>query len=450
MERGSEYLIPFFYLYHLKILRAHKKTYTLSLEGDFRRRFLSWIWEQEYGSLFESHGISFPFGAFPTMAAVGKQELVGIEEKDTFKRLQQIHDQQKEMMVGFLGYDLKNQLEALSSEHPDTTEFPEALFYIPQHIFLFEGNELIVHSDSDPDVLLQEIKDTPILTAKKIDPAMLVQDISREKYIENVETLRQHIYEGDVYEINYCLHYSLKNNGQSPVLLYERLTSSSPTPFSCFLRMGDHYLVCASPERFMKKEGQKIISQPIKGTAHRSQDPLEDRYIREQLRNSIKEQAENMMIVDLVRNDLARSALTGSIKVEEMFGIYSFAYLHQMISTVSSVIPKNTPFTKTIRSAFPMGSMTGAPKVKAMKLIEYYENARRGIYSGAAGFITPEGNFDFNVVIRSLFGNLSTSELRFSVGSAITYDSSPDYEYEECQLKAKAILRILTELNLII
>lgn len=384
------------------------------------------------------------------MAATGNRNLVDSSGKNTFDLLQQTYDRHKEMMVGYLGYDLKNQLEALTSAHPDTTEFPDALFYIPQHIFLFEGNEMIVHSDTDPDELLREIHESPIQRVEKTDPAILEQAISREQYIENVEKLRHHIYEGDVYEINYCLHYTLKNNGQSPVLLYERLTSSSPTPFSCFLRMGNHYLVCASPERFMKKEGQKIISQPIKGTAHRSQDPLEDRYIRTQLRHSEKEQAENMMIVDLVRNDLARSALTGTVKVEEMFGIYSFAYLHQMISTVSSVIPKNTPFTTAIRNAFPMGSMTGAPKVKAMELIEYYENARRGIYSGAAGFITSESDFDFNVVIRSLFGNLSSRELRFSVGSAITYDSSPEKEYEECQLKARAILKILRDLGMIV
>jgi para-aminobenzoate synthetase component 1 len=431
------------------INRPFSKTYKQALEGDFRRKLLTWLWGQEYCALFESHGIPFPFGAFPAMAAAGSRMKITGAGKEDLENLRKAHEQQKDLMLGFLGYDLKNQLEELQSNHPDSTGFPDSLFFIPEHILFFEGNELTIHSESDPDNIIEDIRATPVTQKSQVTPSPLVQQVSREEYVSNVEALRQHIYEGDIYEINYCLHYSLKNNGQSPVLLYDRLTSSSPTPFSCLFRFGEHYLVCASPERFMKKEGNKLITQPIKGTAHRSQDALEDRFIKEALRKSEKEQAENMMIVDLVRNDLARSSKTGTVKVEEIFGIYSFAYLHQMISTISSELSPETSFIKAIEHAFPMGSMTGAPKVKAMELIEEFENARRGIYSGAAGYITPEGDFDFNVVIRSLFGHLSSGELRFSVGSAITYDSSAEKEYEECQLKAKAILKILKELGLI-
>ena len=383
------------------------------------------------------------------MAGAGKRKLIDTSSSDSLADIQQAHDESPDLFLGYMGYDLKNQLENLSSNHTDSTDFPATQFFVPEHILLFENDRLIIHSDSDPDKILVQIMQATVKEAVDPRESDLTQDISRDTYIENVNLLRKHIYEGDMYEINYCLHYALKNYGQPPALLYDRLTASSPMPFSCFFRLGDHYLVSASPERFLKKEGNRLISQPIKGTARRSQDPLEDRRITRMLRNDEKEQAENMMIVDLVRNDLAKSSITGSIKVEEIFGIYSFAYLHQMISTVTSTLAADTPFTSAIRHAFPMGSMTGAPKVKVMELIEEFEDKKRGIYSGAAGFITPAGDFDFNVVIRSLFGNLSNDSLRFSVGSAITYDSVPELEYEECLLKAHAILKILRNLGMI-
>ncbi len=433
----------------MKISRTHTKSYLQPLESDFRRRLLGWLWNQEYAALYESQHISFPFGAFPTLAAAGKRMLIRTDGSDSLEKIREAHEAHHDLMVGYLGYDLKNQTEQLTSRHADVTGFPDALFFIPEHVLLFENERLTIHSDTDPDAIMVSIMETPVTEPVKVPPSELIQDISRGTYVERVNQLREHIINGDMYEINYCLHYSLGNYGQPPAVLYDRLTSSSPMPFSCFFRMGAHYLVCASPERFLKKSGRQLISQPIKGTARRSQDALEDRRIIRMLRNNEKEQAENMMIVDLVRNDLARSSETGSVKVEEIFGIYSFAYLHQMISTVTSSLSSDMPFTDAIRYAFPMGSMTGAPKVKVMQLIEEYEDKKRGIYSGAAGFITPEADFDFNVVIRSLFGNLSNETLRFSVGSAITYDSVAELEYEECLLKARAILKILRDLGMI-
>lgn len=383
------------------------------------------------------------------MAVAGLRRTVDTSGPDSLERIRQAHQHDPDLFVGFLGYDLKNQTEQLVSSHPDVTGFPDACFFVPEHILLFENDKLTIHSDTDPDKIMLEIMQTAPANPAKVEAAGLTQDISRETYIDRVNRLREHIIAGDIYEINYCLHYSLLNRGQPPPLLYDRLTASSPMPFSCFFRLDDHYLICASPERFLKKKSNQLISQPIKGTARRSQDALEDRRIIQALKNDEKEQAENMMIVDLVRNDLARSAVTGSVHVEEIFGIYSFAYLHQMISTVTAELAPNVPFTDAIRHAFPMGSMTGAPKVKVMELIEQYEDKKRGVYSGAAGFITPEADFDFNVVIRSLFGNLQNQQLRFSVGSAITYDSVAELEYEECLLKARAIMKILRDLDMI-
>jgi para-aminobenzoate synthetase component 1 len=227
--------------------------------------------------------------------------------------------------------------------------------------------------------------------------------------------------------------------------LYTRLNEISPNPFSCLQKHDEQYIICASPERFLKKEGSTIISQPIKGTRPRSEDAIEDDRLAKELRSDEKELAENMMIVDLVRNDLAKSSKIGSVNVEEIFGIYSFQQVHQMISTVVSEKRDGLTFVDVIKNAFPMGSMTGAPKVKVMQLIETYENTKRGPFSGAAGYISPDGDFDFNVLIRSLFLNLAQGTYSFQVGSAITYDSIPEKEYEECMVKAKAILSLLMQ-----
>ncbi len=259
-----------------------------------------------------------------------------------------------------------------------------------------------------------------------------------------MERIREHILDGDVYELNYCIEFFAKKARIDPLVVYEKLASRSPMPFSVFGRVHDCYMMGASPERFLKKTGTQLLSQPIKGTIRRGKDTAEDEQLKKLLQTDEKERAENMMIVDLVRNDLARSAVTGSVKVEEMFGIYTFAQLHQMISSVSAQLRPEVPFTEAIKHAFPAGSMTGAPKIKAMELIDQYEDVKRGLYSGAIGYITPEGDFDFNVVIRSILYNAATAYLSFQVGSAITYDAVGEKEYEECLLKAKAMWEVLT------
>jgi para-aminobenzoate synthetase component 1 len=217
----------------------------------------------------------------------------------------------------------------------------------------------------------------------------------------------------------------------------------SKAPFSCYFKFDGKYLLSASPERFLKKQGSKLISMPIKGTARRGKNIEDDLALRRKLLADQKERSENVMIVDLVRNDLSRSSVEGSVKVEELFGIKTFPQVHQMVSTITGVLRDDVHFVDAIRNAFPMGSMTGAPKVRAMELIEQYEKSKRGLYSGAVGYITPEGDFDFNVVIRSLLYNSLNHYLSFHVGSAIVFDSAPEKEYEECLLKAKALIQVL-------
>ncbi len=408
--------------------------------------------------------IDYPNEPFSGLLAIGTKQIVPFGEL-AFQSLEQFHASKKCWLFGFLTYDLKNELENLESTNPDFLKFPKAYFYEPEYLFKFEKeqvwswrvdeeeieNKYLKQSTrqyfSEPaDVQLQSrcpqnstSKQTSHSSAKsKIQPRT-----SRKQYLEDVQSIRKHIEEGDVYELNYCMEFFAENYELNPWETFERLCAESPMPFACFQKIGEKYAICASPERFMKKTGSKLISQPIKGTVRRGKSAEEDELLKKALFNSEKERAENMMIVDLVRNDLARTAEIGSVKVDELFGIYTFKQLHQMISTVSSQLKLESNFAEAIKLAFPMGSMTGAPKVMAMKMIERYEKAKRGLYSGAIGYISPEADFDFNVVIRTILYDSAQKKLAFQVGSAITYDSVPQQEYEECLLKAEGIRRVL-------
>jgi para-aminobenzoate synthetase component 1 len=345
-----------------------------------------------------------------------------------------------EWKLGFFTYDLKNQVEQLSSDHTDGIQFPPLYFFIPRHLLVIDGEGNCVVGEEYIDQILNSDPNTGL----ENQSVALQQRVSHEGYVKDVEAIRQHIINGDVYELNYCVEFFAEHTIVDPVAVYNKLHKRSAVPFGCFLKLENQYVMGASPERFLMKRDEKLISQPIKGTAKRGINPEEDLEHKMALLASEKERAENLMIVDLVRNDLARSSQTGSINVDELFGIYSFPQVHQMISTVSSKQRKDIHYIDAIKNAFPMGSMTGAPKIMAMKLIEQYEKTKRGLYSGAIGYFTPEGDFDLNVVIRTIQYNADHKYLNFEVGSAITYDSVAEQEYEECLLKAKAMMEVLS------
>lgn len=388
--------------------------------------------------------MKYPYGPFQELLMAGAHSLLPCPDDKHFEVLKDFHTSRQDWMVGHLAYDLKNQTERLSSSNRDHIGLEDMHFYIPEHIIHFDKQEVLIETYASPLHIIKVIHATQApLEATEPKVTSLLPNFSREQYIESVQKLKEHIVEGDIYEINFCMAYASDDALLDPLQTYLRLTDISPTPFSVYHQFNDTYLLSASPERFLKKTGSKLISQPIKGTAKRGESPYEDEVIKQNLRTDEKELAENMMIVDLVRNDLAKSAVIGSVKVDEMFGIYTFRQLHQMISTVSAELRPEVHFIDAIKNAFPMGSMTGAPKVKVMELIEHYERARRNLYSGAMGYITPDGDFDFNVVIRSLLYNQATRQLSFQVGSAITYDAEPALEYDECLLKAKAIMQVL-------
>lgn len=415
------------------------------LTPDFVERALKWAANFPYCSYLTSNAIPYPHSAFPHLLAVSGGKNSWKPGNLPFEQLKELHLLRQDWLFGYFTYDLKNGIHGLSSHHPDTIEFPACTFFQPDYLFFFGEEEVEIQSAAThaASIYQQIIETEPATPAYPAFPVRLKPHMDRAEYLQKVKTIQHHIIEGDCYELNLCQEFSAENAEVDPLSLFLQLNSLSPTPFATFQRYGHHYLMAASPERFLKKEGSKLISQPIKGTIRRGKSSTEDDQLKKQLATDEKELAENMMIVDLVRNDLSMSARTGSVKAEELFGIYSFRQVHQMISTVSAEIRPELHFTEAIRNAFPMGSMTGAPKRKVMELIEKYENSRRGLYSGAAGFIAPNGDFDFNVIIRSLLFNAESRSLNFQVGGAITYDSVPEKEYEECLLKASALLKVL-------
>ncbi len=386
------------------------------------------------------------------MPAARKYEFIaGLKNRFDFSgdltQLQGFHDEQKDWLLGYLSYDVKNQLEDLQSVHPDRIELPELYFFVPRYLFInYDGKwEVGFLEEIDSEVTVREyLEDIDQLeeTEYDIPDVKLNHQVSHKEYLEAIEKVLWHIQRGDIYELNYCMEFFAQDVQLSPQLVYQRLKEISPTPFSAYMKLHDKYLMCASPERYLKKCGTKVISQPIKGTSSRDNNPIIDRANKTYLENSEKEQAENIMIADLVRNDLSRIATRGSVHPEELCGIYSFKQVHQMISTISAQLPTDFHWVDAIKATFPMGSMTGAPKISAMQLIEEYEMTKRGLYSGAIGYVSPEGDFDFNVVIRSVLYNQKKSCLSYMVGGAITNQSDPQKEYEECLLKASAIMKV--------
>ncbi len=389
---------------------------------------------------------NYTYYEFDFLAGIGSVKEINTE---SFESLSDFNKQNNDWFFGYLTYDLKNELEDLESKNPDNLFFPKLHFFIPEIVITCKKEDISViyfnnqYSEDEINKYIASILEIKIPDYKeKHTSVKLTQRFSAEDYIETVNNLKHHIQIGDIYEINFCQEFFSKSK-IDPIRTYLRLKNVSPTPFSCFYKVDDKYLLSASPERFLKKEKNKIISQPIKGTIKRSLNENEDKQLKEKLLNDPKEKAENVMIVDLVRNDLSKTANKGSVKVEELYGIYSFTQVHQMISTVTSEIKDNTDIIEVIKNAFPMGSMTGAPKIRAMKLIEKYERSKRGLYSGAVGFISPEKNFDFNVVIRSILYNDDKNYVSFTVGGAITSLANAESEYDECMVKAKAMIEVL-------
>lgn len=353
---------------------------------------------------------------------------------------------QKAWCFGHLSYSLSHELHGVGIPKHDPVGFPHFFFFVPEIVLTIRHNRLTIFAP-DPDAVYAQVQQAEDkLPAQQGAPLHLRHRLTRDAYVKIIKQLQQHILRGDCYEINFCQEIFAEPATINPLSVYRQLSVASPAPFSAFYRLHNQYLLSASPERYITKKGTTVLSQPMKGTARRNlQDAAKDGEVKEALYRSTKERAENVMVVDLVRNDLSRICKKGTVKVDELFGVYSFPQVHQMISTISGQLKDEALFSNIIKATFPMGSMTGAPKQRVLELIDAYEPSARGIFSGSVGYITPEGDFDFNVVIRSIMYNAGSQYLSYQVGSGITFYSEAEKEWEECLLKGEAIKKVLTQ-----
>ncbi len=387
------------------------------------------------------------------LAAGTFEEICPSPDDDSFIKLKEFTDQNQDWAFGFLSYDLKNQIEELNSNNADYVEMPLLHFFVPEVLFIFRhgkielgvrGNTAIENGVHEK--IIDQVNNTlPVFI--EASEFTIQHRTTRNDYISKVEQIKTHIKQGNIYEANFCMEFFCEHASIDPLGTFLKLNQINPSPFACFYKLRNKYLLSSSPERFLAKRNQTLLSQPIKGTIKRAIAPEKDFLQKEILKNDPKERSENIMIVDLVRNDLSHSAQKGSVKVTELCGIYSYATVHQMISTIECKLRHDVHFVDAIKMAFPMGSMTGAPKIRAMTLMEEFETTRRGLYSGAVGYISPCRDFDFNVIIRSILYNQESQYASIMAGSAITIGSIAEKEYEECLLKAQSMVKTLQDFN---
>lgn len=408
-----------------------------------KQQILNFVVKFDYSAFLDSCSSTVDhFGDFDFLVGISTQNSLILDEESLKKAL----SNRKKWIFGAFSYEFKDEIfsKKLKSENKQIYQ-SNLLNFFEADIVLFKrkNSSSIEIIAENPDKLLEEIANSKSPNSTNNFGKNIQQFIQKDEYLKKVGTIQKLIYDGEVYEVNLTQAFKVDAEIESIAQVFHDLTKISPTPFAGLLHFGNLSLISASPERFLKKKQSQLISQPIKGTISRSENLEIDKKQRIALENSEKDKAENVMIVDLVRNDLNRSCKTASVKVPYLFEIQQFTNVYQMVSTIVGEIHEDISTLDSIKNAFPPGSMTGAPKLAAMQYIESLEVVQRGLYSGSLGYFTPNGDFDFNVVIRSLVYDESQKAVFYNVGGAITIDSIPENEYEECEWKARAIKKLL-------
>lgn len=428
-------------------MRTNNLNFAIKDSIAFKTKMLNWCTRFNIFCFLDNNSYEFEEPGFECILAAGCKQSVSLNGGEALQALQGFSDKSKDWLFGHFGYELLSQSNTHTS-HTNEVEFGDGFFFTPEVLIRLKQNMVEIQCiDDDPTCIYNEIHQQPSFIKKRsagnID---LKTGITATEYKEILGSLKKHILRGDCYEINFCQSFYVNDITIDPLFFYQKLSAISPNPFGAFYKLNDKYCLCASPERFLKKKDSTLISQPIKGTSKRDiTDSSMDIANRHYLLNSDKEKTENVMVVDLVRNDMSKVCRAGTVHVKELFGIYSFPQVHQMISTIAGEVDPEIAWTNIIKACFPMGSMTGAPKKKVIELIERYEQFPRGLFSGSIGYIDPAGDFDFNVVIRSLMYDETKKLVSFKAGGGITFNSDVDEEYEESLLKVAAIIKVLKD-----
>jgi para-aminobenzoate synthetase component 1 len=384
------------------------------------------------------------YGEFNWAILIGETVKLEINTNriDPWNALSAFIKNKKAPLLGtFLTYDLKNSRENLHSSIEDKTGFPLLACWEPSSIIAEKRDGSSFYYGNYEQYLKQTenlVEEENFLNEISLKPAL-----TKEEYLSGFEKIQQALQAGDIYEMNFCQHFSANIKSIDPISLYQKLNKLSPAPFSGIIKYNNSWLICSSPERFLKRNGNELFSQPIKGTIRKFANENENNAAMLQLKENPKEINENVMIVDLVRNDLSHFAIKNGVEVTELCNVYPFATVNHMISTVNAKLKPGAETTEILAKAFPMGSMTGVPKIKALEIADALENFQRRLYSGSIGYFTNQSDFDFNVVIRSITWNEQNGYFSFSAGSAITIQANGEDEYNECMLKAEALFNAI-------
>ncbi|NMF64462.1 aminodeoxychorismate synthase component I [Brasilonema octagenarum] len=356
--------------------------------------------------------------------------------------------------VGYFGYELKAECGS-QLNHPSA--LPDAMFLLADRMIAIDHQEQTLYllcliqqgQTARAEVWFESIRQqidqlaplSPIVPEKKQTPVIFRLSRSHQTYLGDIQTSLQEIHEGETYQV--CLTNQIQTDTTpEPLAFYRSLRRINPAPYAAFLRFGDLAIACSSPERFLRIDCQGWVeTKPIKGTLRRGKTPKEDFILREQLHNSEKDRAENLMIVDLLRNDLGRVCAVGTVHVPKLMDVETYATVHQLVTTIRGHLRADMSATDCIRNAFPGGSMTGAPKLRTLEIIDRLEQSARGVYSGAVGFLGLNGSADLNIVIRTAV--LTPEQTTIGVGGGIVALSDPQMEFQETLLKAKALIHAM-------
>lgn len=348
--------------------------------------------------------------------------------------------------MGHLSYGSKDHLEDPGSRLPEEDDLPHARWWVPRWVVEWRGGKTWLHvrpGDEQQGVELVKTLCAHSSGGMAPTPAEWETRTDRRAYLDRAHMLMDHIRRGNIYEVNYCITREAHLPEQDPFVAFGQLLAVSDAPFAAFYRSGAHFALCASPERFLSFEGRRVVGQPMKGTRPRSADAVEDARSAAELAEDPKERSENIMALDVMRHDLSRIAASGTVRVEELCAVQSHRRVHQMVSTVSACLREDVTPWDAVLAAFPMASMTGAPKIAAMRYIDAVEDRPRGLFSGTLGFFAPDGTADLNVVIRTILFDMVTGRAMLSTGSALTAGCDPVREWEECELKARSVMDAL-------
>lgn len=380
----------------------------------------------------------------------GIQYGMNIEDylSDSIEKNKETNPTHLPLITGFLGYfsyDYSRKFEKIQTRHPSTYSIPEAIFILYKILIIedLEKKELYITSIAGEDLLdrvekeISQIEIDPSIPSENNEYAEFSSFHAKDEYLKAIQKTKDYIEEGDIYILN-LTHQIEISSKKDPYKVYHYLRNYNPAPFSSFMKFEDFEILCSSPERFIQIKDGMIETRPIKGTRKRGKTAEEDFLMKKELEDSEKDRSELLMIVDLERNDLNHICDPGSVQVPELFTIEAYSTVFHLVSTIVGKISKDIRLSTILSSTFPGGSITGAPKIRAMEIIDELEESRRGIYTGSIGYFSFDGNCDLNIVIRTLVH--ASDKYYLGVGGGITYESDLDFEYEETIQKAKALL----------